>query len=190
MPGPKRQPIEDRFAAYLVKAGEDDCWGWTGPTTNTGHPTLGRGGKGGGQTSARIVAYRIMTGAEPGREVLTTCDSRCCLNPLHLVLAGQKSLATMRERFEENVARAGPGDCWPWKQKPGAAGYGRLSMGKGNNPALAHRVAWELSFGAIPEGVRVRQRCGNPAHLYLALNSSDDPETSVKAVKAWLRLRA
>lgn len=195
MPGPKRQPIELRFAAYLVKAGEDDCWSWAGPVTNGGHPTIGRGGKGGGQTSARIVAYRIIHGTDPDREVLNTCDNKLCLNPRHLVLAGQKSLATMRERFEANVAKAGPDDCWPWQQTPGAAGYGRLSMGRGSSPALAHRIAWELAFGEIPKGVRVRQKCGNrlccnPAHLFLALNSNDDPDTSARAVAAWLRLRA
>lgn len=195
MPGPKRRPIELRFAAYLVKAGDDECWGWTGPVTNGGHPTIGRGGKGAGQTSARIVAYRLATESDPDREVLNTCDNKLCLNPRHLVLAGEKSKATLRRRFEQNIARAGENECWLWKQKPGAAGYGRLSMGKGNSPALAHRVAWELAFGEIPEGVRVRQKCGNrlccnPAHLFLALNSLDDPETSARAVEAWLRLRA
>lgn len=195
MPGKPRQPIEERFADYLVKAGDDECWGWTGPATNTGHPTIGRGGKGSGQTSARIVAYRIMTGTDPVREVLNTCDTRACLNPRHLVLAGEKSKATLRARFEERVAKAGPDECWLWKLKPGSAGYGTISMGSGGHPALVHRVAWELAFGPIPEGVRVRQKCGNrlcvnPSHLFLSLNSCDDPETSARAVEAWLRLRA
>jgi hypothetical protein len=195
MPGIKRRPIEERFADYLVRGGDDECWGWSGPITNKGHPTLGKGGKGAGQVSARIVAYRLACGTVPDREVLTTCETKTCLNPRHLVLAGEKSQATMQKRFEENVAKAGPDECWSWKQKPGAAGYGRLSMGRGNNPALAHRVAWELAFGAIPEGIRVRQKCGNrlccnPAHLFLALNSNDDPETSARAVAAWLGLRA
>ena len=70
-----------------------------------------------------------------------------------------------------------------------------MSMGKENNPLLAHRVAWELACGPVPEGVRVCQKCGNrlccnPAHLFLSLNSLDDPETSAKAVGAWLALRA
>ncbi len=196
MRGPKRRPIEDRFADYLVKGGENECWGWAGPVTNKGHPTLGRGGKGTTQVSARIVAYQMAFGTEPDREVLTTCDNRLCLNPRHLVLAGgAKSKATLRARFEARVEKAGPGECWLWKLKPGAAGYGSLSMGRGNHPALAHRIAWELAVGAIPEKVRVRQKCGNrlccnPAHLFLALNSIDSPETSAKAVKAWLALRA
>ncbi len=145
--------------------------------------------------SARIVAYRLEFGIEPDREVLTTCDTKICLNPRHLVLAGQKSRATIRERFEARVAKAGPIEYWLWTMKPGAAGYGVLSMGKGNNPILAHRAAWELAFGAIPEGLRVRQRCGNrlccnPTHLFLALNANDTPEVSARAVAAWLALRA
>jgi hypothetical protein len=195
MPGIKRRPIEQRFAAYLVKVGDAECWDWTGPVTNHGHPTLGRGGRGAGQVSARIVAYRLAFGVEPDREVLNTCDTKICLNPRHLVLAGQKSRATIRERFEARVAKAGPDECWLWTMKPGVAGYGVLSMGKGNNPILAHRAAWELAHGTIPEGIRVRQKCGNrlccnPAHLFLALNANDTPEVSAKAVLAWLALRA
>jgi hypothetical protein len=53
-------------------------------------------------------------------------------------------------------------------------------------------VAWELANGPIPEGLLVRQRCGNrlccnPSHLFLALNSLDSPEVSARAVAAWLR---
>lgn len=193
MPGVKRKPIEERFAGYLVKGGEDECWGWTGPITNKGHPTIGRGGKGAGQISARALAYRLAFGIEPDREVLTICETTACLNPRHLVLAGgAKSKATLRKRFEERVTKAGPDECWLWTQKPGHAGYGRLSMGRGNNPALAHRVAWELANGPIPEGLLVRQRCGNrlccnPSHLFLALNSLDSPEVSARAVAGLLR---
>ena len=153
MPGKQRQPIEDRFAAYLVKADGEECWGWTGPTTNTGHLTIGRGGKGGGQVSARIVAYRLAHGSEPDREVMNTCDCRCCLNPRHLVLAGQKSKATLRERFEAKVAKAGPDECWLWTDKPIGSGYGKISTGQGSNPILAHRLAWQLASGDIPEGL-------------------------------------
>ena len=195
-PGPKRQPIEERFAGYLVKGGDDECWGWTGPTNGQGYPTLGRGGKGAGQASARLLAYREAFGCEPDCEVLTTCETTDCLNPRHLILAdGSKSKATIRKRFEARVTKAGPDECWLWKLKPGAAGYGQLSMGRGHNPALAHRVAWELTNGPIPDGLLVRQKCGirlccNPAHLFLALNAIDSPEASARAVEFWLRSRA
>lgn len=193
MPGQKRQPIEARFTAYIVKAGDDECWGWSGPVTNKGHPTLGRGGKGAGQVSARALAYRLAGGTEPDREVLTTCDRKCCLNPRHLVLAGgAKSKATLVTRFEARVEKAGPDECWLWKLKPTTAGFGCLSMGKGNNPLLAHRLAWQIAHGTVPEGLFVKQRCGNrlccnPAHLYLSLNPIDGPEVAAVAVENWLR---
>lgn len=195
MSGPKRQPIEERFTAYLVKGGDGECWGWTGPVTNKGLPTIGKGGKGAGQMSARALAYRLAFGTEPDREVMTTCDNKCCLNPRHLVLAGgAKSKATIRKRFERRVETAGPDECWNWQLKPGVAGYGSLSMGRGNNPIYAHRIAWELAHGPIPDGLLVRQRCGNrlccnPAHLFLALNAIDTREASSRAVETWLRGR-
>src|SRR4051812_8302885 len=117
MRGPTRKPLEERFADYLVKHGDDDCWGWTGPVTNKGYPTLGRGGKGATQVSARIVAYRLSC-AEPDREVLTTCETRTYLNPRHLILAGKKSKATLRDCFEAKVTKAGPDECWLWTDKP------------------------------------------------------------------------
>lgn len=196
MRGPKRQPIEVRFAAYLVKCGEDECWSWSGPITNGGHPTLGRGGKGGGQTSARIIAYRLATGDNPDREVLNICDNKLCLNPRHLILAGAgKSKATLQKRFEAKVRKARPDECWLWTDKPIASGYGKLSTGHGSSPILAHRLAWQLANGDIPEGLFVKQQCGNrlccnPTHLYLSLNPIDGPEVSTRAVEAWLRCRA
>jgi hypothetical protein len=195
MRGPKRQPIEARFAAYLVKAADDECWGWTGPVTSTGQPTIGKGGKGAGQVSARAIAYRLARGTQPSREVLTTCDKKCCLNPRHLVLAGgAKSKATLRRRFEAKVQRAGPEECRPWTDKPIASGYGKLSTGRNSSPILAHRLAWQFAHGDIPQGLFVKQRCGNrlccnPAHLFLALNPIDGPEVSARAVETWLLSR-
>lgn len=85
-------------------------------------------------------------------------------------------------------------ECWLWKMKPTAAGYGCLSMGKGKRPAYAHRIAWELARGPIPEGLFVKQRCGNrlccnPDHLYLSY-PIDGPEVSARAVEAWLLSRS
>ena len=142
------------------------------------------------------MAYRLTHGIEPNREVLTTCDQKCCLNPRHLVLAGgAKSKATLQVRFESRVEKARPDECWLWKLKPTAAGYGCISMGKGNNPLLAHRVAWQFANGTIPEGLFVKPRCGNrlccnPAHLYLSLNPIDGPEVSATVMENWLRTRS
>jgi hypothetical protein len=193
MPGMKRRPIEERFADYLVRAGEDECWGWTGPTSQNGYPTLGRGGKGAGQVSARLLAYRWAHGGEPDGEVIVTCGSTSCLNPRHLALRENKPLLTLRHRCDAKVKRGAEDECWLWTAHT-TNGYGFLSMGRKRGSVPAHRLAWEMVNGPIPDGVLVRQRCGNrlccnPAHLFLALNALDSPEVSARTVEHWLRLR-
>jgi hypothetical protein len=191
MRGPKRQPIETRFAKYLVKRGEDECWDWTGPTSRGGYPTLGKGGKGAGQMSARLLAYRMVHG-EPEGEVVVLCGTASCLNPKHLALRAMKPFLLRDQRFHERVKKGKTDDCWPW-QGTVRKGYGFLSMNRKTGPVAAHRIAWEIANGEIPPGLLVRQSCGNrlccnPAHLFLALNSIDGPEVSAKAVKHWLLL--
>jgi hypothetical protein len=62
------------------------------------------------------------------------------------------------EKFFSRVVK-GIG-CWKWDggiQKH--TGYGQLRHN--NAVTTAHRVAWMIAFGEIPEGVKVRQTCGD-----------------------------
>lgn len=63
----------------------------------------------------------------------------------------QRSVA---ERFWEKVDRSGgPDACWPWIGATYRSGYGMFRVGgRGTSPVPAHRVAWELTHGPIPEG--------------------------------------
>lgn len=77
---------------------------------------------------------------------------------------------TVPERFWRKVDKTG--DCWLWTGARNGNGYGRFSIGgRGSSPALAHRVAYELVVGPIPEGMQIDHRatcfrhCVNPAHL-------------------------
>lgn len=69
------------------------------------------------------------------------------------------------QRFWSKVDTTG--DCWLWMARR-LRGYGKFDLG--NTTAMAHRVAYELSVGPIPDGLqldhlcRVRH-CVNPAHL-------------------------
>lgn len=63
--------------------------------------------------------------------------------------------------------------CWPWKQSTGSHGYGQTWDGR--TVLLAHRVAYRLHYGPIPDGMTVdhtchNRRCCNPYHLRLLSN--------------------
>lgn len=89
---------------------------------------------------------------------------------------------TLRDRFEEKVDRQGPipphrpdlGPCHLWTAGKNKNGYGSIGLpGQDTGSAGAHRVAWELYRGPIPEGMHVdhmchRHDCVNVAHLRLA----------------------
>lgn len=74
---------------------------------------------------------------------------------------------TAEQRFWEKVNKTDT--CWLWTAAQNGAGYGQLRMTRHSN-AYAHRFAYELLVGPIPEGMqldhlcRVRHCC-NPDHL-------------------------
>jgi hypothetical protein len=73
------------------------------------------------------------------------------------------------ERFEAKFVRGAPDECWEW-QGARSRGYGWFRVGDGAQPTGAHRIAYELYVGPIPDGLYIdhlcRNRgCVNPAHM-------------------------
>lgn len=68
--------------------------------------------------------------------------------------------ATALERLAGKVVLE-PDGCWLWTGAKTAAGYGMLFF-EGRQD-MAHRVAYRLAKGPIPEGLVVDHLCRNPA---------------------------
>lgn len=80
------------------------------------------------------------------------------------------------QSFWVNVRIGDPDECWPWTGSKQRKGYGTVNRFK--RQWVAHRFAWEMMNGPIPEGMLVCHKCDNPpccnpAHLFLGTNKEN-----------------
>lgn len=81
----------------------------------------------------------------------------------------------LADRFWSKVVRDPETDCWEWTGAKMTTGYGRFYIAPGDRPhapviRFAHRFAYELLVGPIPDGLVLDHLCRNtgcvnPAHL-------------------------
>ena len=114
------------------------------------------------------------------------CDRTC----YYLHVRGRIDHA---KRFWSKVDRGTPDACWLWQAGVNARGYGRIGWGDRHSVALAHRVAWELTHGAIPAGKHVLHACDipacvNPAHLRLGTDA-DNMRDMLERGRSWMQRR-
>lgn len=66
-------------------------------------------------------------------------------------------------RFWSKVEVRGTAECWPWTAATDGHGYGAIAASGQRRTLQAHRVAYALKNGPIPDGLKVLHRCDNPA---------------------------
>ena len=89
------------------------------------------------------------------------------------------------EQFCDSVDASG--DCWIWTRSDNGHGYGVMEFKDGDR--MAHRMAWEILVGPIPEGLDVLHHCDTPAcvrpeHLFLGTDKDNVADCIAKGRRA------
>jgi len=96
------------------------------------------------------------------------------------------------ERFWNSVEIRNDDECWIWKNYCSAKGYGQFHVINDDRTSThwqAHRFAWSVKYGEIPEGLLVCHHCDNPGcinpkHLFLGTNQDNMNDRNNKGRQA------
>jgi hypothetical protein len=162
-----------RFWAKVRKT--DDCWEWTGSRNGRGYGQIFWNGR---TMGSHRVVWELTHGPIPdGHWVSASCGNYICCRPDHLQLSTRADQPPPIPRrdfaayFWSMIDKTtDPGGCWYWTGGTTVHGYGQTFWN--GKMVKAHRVAWELTRGPIPEGQCVCHTCDcriccRGSHLWL-----------------------
>lgn len=97
-------------------------------------------------------------------------------------------MRSLAERLWAKVDRTD--GCWIFYGASVPKGYGKIGLGgRGAGTIYAHRAAWIVTFGPIPDGMKVLHSCDNPPccrpdHLFLGTIPTNNRDMAEKG-RAW-----
>jgi hypothetical protein len=95
-------------------------------------------------------------------------------------------LTAAQQYIEDRIERIPESGCWIWMLACCVIGYGKACGSIiGDTHIYAHRLAWTVYKGPIPDGMKVLHRCDircccNPNHLFLGTSSDNSKDMANK----------
>lgn len=196
MAGRKYPPARERLEARLVLS-STGCLDFKSESSS-GRAQIKVNGK---LVYVHRFAWELAHGPVPvGLEVLHHCDGTLCCQTRptigypngHLFLGTRpdRRSRAVTERLEAWLVDQ-PNGCREFDGTRTKFGYGQI--GVGGKMVLAHRLAWELANGPIPDGLCVLHHCDNPpccqteptpgypdGHLFLGTNADNSADRDAK----------
>jgi len=175
-----------RFWSHVQKT--DGCWLWIGAKQGGGYGSFSMKGR---LIGAHRASWMLFRGSiPPNLNVLHRCGNKSCVRREHLFLGTQSdnlkhwwsdqkksppakttwrtsghriaASADWSYRFWAKVVK-GDG-CWLWSGAKNNVGYGQFTVRMPKRKLLlAHRVAFALTSGEIPNGMCILHMCDAPA---------------------------